>query len=102
MNSNILSAREDRTKFKRILAATILRFHNEFFAIIENKPSSKYKYATYHPFNQSILLVLTDIGYAMSTFWKWQKEVLAGFKEKNWLGVRISKSRPQNLIRQKL
>ena len=54
------------------------------------------------PLIQNILLVLTDIGYTMSTFWKCQKEVLAGFREKNWLGIRISKSRPQNLIRQKL
>ena len=97
MNSNILSAREDRTKFKLILAGNIIRFHNEFFAIIENKPSSKYKYTTYHLINKNILLVLTDIGYAMSTFWKWQKEVLAGLKEKNWFVVRIYQSQDRKI-----
>ena len=37
-----------KTKFKRILAATVLRFHGSFLEIIGNKPSGKYKYPTHH------------------------------------------------------
>ena len=40
-----------KTKFKHIVAATVMRFHDVFIVIIGNEPSGKYKYQTYHPFH---------------------------------------------------
>ena len=37
-----------KTKFKRILAATVLRFHGSFLEITGNEPSGTYKDPTHH------------------------------------------------------
>ena len=71
------------TKFKHIFSATILRSHDDFIAVIENEPSSKYKNATYHLFNQHILLVLVDIADAMYNFCDLKKKSLVEFSDKN-------------------
>ena len=56
------------TKFKCIFDANICRFHDDFFYIIENKPSDKFKDGTYHNFNLSISSVLEGIGVDMANF----------------------------------
>ena len=38
-----------KTNFKRILAATIMIFHEEFLGMIRNEPSGKYRDTTHHP-----------------------------------------------------
>ena len=37
-----------KTKFKLILAATVLIFHGSFLEIISNEPSGRYEYATHN------------------------------------------------------
>ena len=49
-----------KTKFKRILAATVLRFHGSFLKVVDNEPSGKYKYPTHHPFHHTIMSILSD------------------------------------------
>ena len=44
-----------KTKFKRILAATVLRFHEAFIGIIGNELSGKYKDPNHHPFLHKII-----------------------------------------------
>ena len=39
------------TKFKNILAPTVLRFHGSFIKVIGNEPSGKYNYPTHHYFH---------------------------------------------------
>ena len=38
-------------KFKRILAASVLIFNEEFHGIVGNEPSGKYKDTTHNPFH---------------------------------------------------
>ena len=70
-----------KTKFKRILAATILRFHYAFLEIIGNEPPGKYKDPTHYHFHNKIISVLADTHISIETFHKWQDEVIAGFNE---------------------
>ena len=75
-----------KTKFKRILAATVLRFHGSFIEIISNEPSGKYKDPTHHYFHHRIISVLADTNTSIETFHRWQDEVIAGFNKKmGWL-----------------
>ena len=75
-----------KKKFKRILAATVLRFHGSFLEIIGNESSVKYKYPTHNYFHHKIISVLADTKNSIDTFHKWQDEVIAGFNERNgWL-----------------
>ena len=46
-----------KTKFKRILAATILRSHYAFLDIISNEPYGKYKDPTHCPFHHKTIHV---------------------------------------------
>ena len=80
-----------KTKFKRILATNVLRFHGSFLEIIENEPSGKYKDPIHHCFHHTIMPILSEIKISKQTFQKWQDEVIAGFNEENWLGVAIKK-----------
>ena len=47
-----------KTKFKCILAATVLIFHDAFLGMIGNEPIGKYKYPTHNPFHHKIISVL--------------------------------------------
>ena len=49
-----------KTNFKRILAATVLIFHYNFFGIIGNEPSGKYKDPTHNLFHNKIISVLAE------------------------------------------
>ena len=80
-----------KTKFKSILATTVLRFHGSFLAVIGNEPSGKYKDPTHHHFHHTIMSILSDKKISKQTFQKWQDEVIAGFYGKNWLDVAIKK-----------
>ena len=80
-----------KTKFKRILAATVLRFHGSFLEVFGNEPSGKYKYPTHHHIHHKIMSILSDTKISKQTFKKWQDEVIAGFNEKKWLDVTIKK-----------
>ena len=75
------------TKFKNILAPTVLRFHGSFIEVIGNEPSGKYKYPTHNHFHHTIMSILSDTKISKQTFQKWQDEVIAGFNEKNWLDI---------------
>ena len=76
----------DKTEFKRILAATVLRFHGSFFEVIGNEPLGKYKYTTHHHFHHKIIYILSDTRFSIQTFQKWQDEVISGFNEKiGWM-----------------
>ena len=79
-------------QFKRILAATVLRFHGSFLEVIGNEPSGKYKDPTHHYFHHKIISILSDTKISIQKFHKWQDEVIAGFNENNWLDVAIKKS----------
>ena len=92
-----------KTKFKIILAATVLRFHGSFIEVIGNEPSGKYKDPTHHHSHHTIMSILSDTKISKQAFQKWQDEVIAGFNEKNWLDVANNRStgtvaymRPQN------
>ena len=80
-----------KTKFKLILVADVLRFHGSFFEVIGNEPSGKYKDPTHHHFHHKIISILSDTNISIQTFQKWQDEEIAGFNEKNWMGVAINK-----------
>ena len=68
-----------KTKFKRILADTVLIFHDAFLGIIGNETSVNYKDPTHHHFYHKIIPVLADTQVSVETFCKWQDEVIAGF-----------------------
>ena len=51
---------QNNKRFKRILAAYILIFHDAFIGIIGNEPSSKYKNLIHHTFHQKILSILSE------------------------------------------
>ena len=74
------------TKFKNILAATVLRFHGSFIEVIGNEPSGKYNNPTHHNFHHKIMSILSESNISNQTFHKWQDEVIAGFNEKNLVG----------------
>ena len=59
-----------KTKFKRILAATVLIFHDGFLGIIGNEASDKYKDTTHHPFHHKILSVIVETQISMENFLK--------------------------------
>ena len=80
-----------KTNFKRIFAATILRFHDAFLGIFGNEPSGKYKDPTHLPFHHKIISVLAETKNLMENFRKWQDEVITGFTKTNWLVVDVSK-----------
>ena len=79
------------TKFKNILAATVLRFHGSFIEVIGKEPSVKYNDPTHHHLHHKIMSILSESNISNQTFQKWQDEVIAGFNEKNWLDVAIKK-----------
>ena len=81
----------DKTKFKRILAATVLWFHGSFLEVIGNGPSGKYKDPNHHHLHHKIISILSDTRISIQTFQKWQDVVIAGFNENNWLDVAIKK-----------
>ena len=60
MNSLSTECTSHKKKFKRILAANVLRFHGSFLEIIGNEPSGKYKDPTHHNFHHRIISVLVD------------------------------------------
>ena len=78
-----------KTKLKRILAATVLRFHEAFLGMIENEPSGLYKDPTHHTFLQKIIFVFAETQVSMKTFRKWQDEVIAGFNKNIWLAGEV-------------
>ena len=80
-----------KTKFKRILAATVLIFRDAFLGIIGNESSGKYKYPNHHPFHHKIISVLVETKISIGTFHKYQDEVIGGFQQNNWLAVDVSK-----------
>ena len=80
-----------KTKFKRILAATVLIFHGSFLEIVGNEPSGKYKDPTHHYFHHIITYVVADTNISIETFHKWEDEVIVGFNGKKWLAVDIAK-----------
>ena len=80
-----------KTKFKRILATTVLIFHEAFLGIIGNEPFFKYKDSTHHTFLQKSISVISETQLSMETFRKWQDEVIAGFNKNIWLVIDISK-----------
>ena len=80
-----------KTKFKSILAATVMRFHGSFLEVIGNEPSGKYKDPTHHHFHHTIISILSDTKISKQIFQKWQDEVIAGFNEKNWLYAAMKK-----------
>ena len=49
-----------KTKFKRIIAATVLRFHGSFLEVIGNETSGKYKDPTHNYFHHRIISILSD------------------------------------------
>ena len=75
-----------KTKFKRILAAPVLIFHDVFIGIIGNEPSGKYKDPTHHHFHHKIISILEDTQISIDTFRKWQDEVIVGFNNKKLVG----------------
>ena len=79
------------TKFKNILAATVLRFHGSFIEVIGKEPSVKYNDPTHHHLHHKIMSILSESNISKQTFQKWQDEVIAGFNAKNWLGITIKK-----------
>ena len=81
----------EKTKFKRILAATVLRFHGSFLEVIGNELSGKYRDSAHHYFHHKIFSTLSDTKFSIQTFHKWQDELIAGFNENNWLDVAIKK-----------
>ena len=86
MNSLSTECTSHKKKFKRILAANVLRFHGSFLEIIGNEPSGKYKDPTHNYFHHKIISVLADTKNSIDTFHKWQDEVIAGFNKINgWL-----------------
>ena len=60
MNSLSTECTSHKKKFKRILAANVLRFHGSFLEIIGNEPSGKYKDPTHHNFHHRKISVLVD------------------------------------------
>ena len=80
-----------KTKFKRILDATVLIFNNAFLGIIGNEPSGKYKDTTHHTFYHKIISVIIKAQISIKNFRRWQDEVIAGFNKRNWLAVDVSK-----------
>ena len=80
-----------KTNFKRILATTVLIFHEAFLGIIGNEPFFKYKDSTHHTFLQKSISVISETQLSMETFRKWQDEVIAGFNKNIWLVIDISK-----------
>ena len=60
-----------KTKFKSILAATVLRFHGSFIEVIGNEPSGKYKDPTHNNFHHTIMSILSDTKISKQTFQKW-------------------------------
>ena len=89
----------DKTKFKRILSATILIFYDIFLGIIGNYQYGNYKDTTHHIFHQKIISVIAETQISMETFRKWQDEVIAGFNENNQLAVDVSKVRHGSIER---
>ena len=83
---------QHNTNLKRILAASVLRFHDEFLGIIRNEPSGKYKYPIHHPFQQKIICVLSETKVSDQTFKKHKKELIYGLKAKILLGVGIDET----------
>ena len=57
-----------KTKFKLLLADTILIFHGSFLEIIGNEPSGRYEYATHHYFHHRIISVLSETKISIDTF----------------------------------
>ena len=80
-----------KTKFKRIIDATVLRFHGSFLEIIGNEPSGRYKDPTHHYFHHKIISVLADTKISIEAFHKWQDESIAGQYENSCLAVDIAK-----------
>ena len=80
-----------KTKFKCVLAATVLRFHGSFLKVIWNEPSGKYKDPTRHKFHHTIIFIISDTKISIQTFQKWQDEVISAFNEKHWLDIAIKK-----------
>ena len=80
-----------KTKFKLILDATVLIFHDEFLGIVGNEPSSRDKDPTQHHFHHKIISVLSDTHISMENLHKKRDEVIAVFNEKNWLAVDVRK-----------
>ena len=72
-----------KAKFKRIIAATVMRFHDAFLGIVGNKPSGKYKDPTHNPFYHKIISVFVETHISMETLRQWQDEFIAGFNKKN-------------------
>ena len=58
---------------------------------IGNEPYCKYKDPSHHPFHPKILSILFELKISDENIEKWKKEVIDGFKNKNWLGVNIDK-----------
>ena len=76
----------NKTKFKLIIAANVLRFHGSFLEVIGNEPSGKYKDPTHHHFHHTIMSILSDTKISKQTFQKWQDEVIAGFNDNKLVG----------------
>ena len=93
MNSRFIhnTGIQHSTKLKRILAASVLIFHDAFLGIIVNEPSIKYNDTIHQTFNQTIISVPFEPKISDQTFEKFNKEVIDGFNDKNWLGVNIDK-----------
>ena len=56
-----------KTKFKRILAASVLIFHGSFLEIIGNEPSGKYNDLTHHHFHHITISVIADTKISIDT-----------------------------------
>ena len=80
-----------KTNFKRILAATILIFHDAFLGIVANKASGKYKVPTHYPFHHKITPIIPETKMSMETFNRCQDEVIEGFNGVNGLWLTFQK-----------
>ena len=78
-----------KTKFKRILAAKILRFHDEFLELLRMNHMVSTRIQPIIPSIAKLFLFFAETQISMETFHKWQYEVIVGFNERNWLGVDV-------------
>ena len=71
------------TKLKRIIADSIMIFHQAFSSIIGNKPYGKYKDPNHHPFHKENVSNLSEKWISMETFRKCQNEAIEGLNNRN-------------------
>ena len=78
-----------KTKFNRMIAATVLKFHEAFLGIIGNEPSGKYKYPTHHHFLQKSFPFFHEHKFQWRPFTNGKMKSLQVLAKDNWLTIDV-------------